>query len=87
MSVFGSSSVACDRPLQDGVLRWLCVLSVATALKHSPSKRKSISRPVRGALETETGDGTGECNTWAPPYTWKFIRNYSFPFIFQFTVP
>ncbi|XP_023717229.1 phosphatidylinositol 4-phosphate 5-kinase type-1 alpha isoform X2 [Cryptotermes secundus] len=28
------------------------------ALKHSPSKRKSISRPVRGALETETGDGT-----------------------------
>ncbi|XP_021936362.1 phosphatidylinositol 4-phosphate 5-kinase type-1 alpha-like isoform X4 [Zootermopsis nevadensis] len=27
------------------------------ALKHSPSKRKSISRPVRGALEAETGDG------------------------------
>ncbi|KAJ9596710.1 hypothetical protein L9F63_012268, partial [Diploptera punctata] len=29
------------------------------ALKHSPSKRKSISRPVRGALEAETGDGAG----------------------------
>ncbi|XP_069687832.1 phosphatidylinositol 4-phosphate 5-kinase type-1 alpha-like isoform X3 [Periplaneta americana] len=28
------------------------------ALKHSPSKRKSISRPARGTVETETGDGT-----------------------------
>lgn len=83
MSVFGISSVACDRPLQEGVLRWLCVLSVVTALKHSPSKRKSISRPVRGALETETGDGTGECNTCPSlSYTLNFSRDYSFPFIF-----
>lgn len=29
------------------------------ALKHSPSKRKSISRPARGALEAETGDVAG----------------------------
>jgi hypothetical protein len=62
MSVLGIMSGACDRPLQDGVLRWLCVLFVVTALKHSPSKRKSISRPVRSTLEAETGDGAGEYN-------------------------
>lgn len=60
MSVVGTLGVACVGPLQDGVLRWLCVLFVVTALKHSPSKRKSISRPARGALEAETGDGAGE---------------------------
>jgi len=62
MSFMGTLSVACDKPLRDGVLRWLYVLSVVTALKHSPSKRKSISRPTRGALEAETGDGAGECD-------------------------
>ncbi|XP_069687908.1 phosphatidylinositol 4-phosphate 5-kinase type-1 alpha-like isoform X12 [Periplaneta americana] len=46
------------------------------ALKHSPSKRKSISRPARGTVETETGDGTGglvssyspvPCSSTPPP--------------------
>jgi len=32
---------------------------IPSPLKHSPSKRKSISRPARGALEAETGDGAG----------------------------
>jgi hypothetical protein len=63
MSVVGSIGFACDWPLKDGVLRWLCVLSVVAALKHSPSKRKSISRPVRGAPEAEMGDGAGEYDT------------------------
>ncbi|XP_021936368.1 phosphatidylinositol 4-phosphate 5-kinase type-1 alpha-like isoform X9 [Zootermopsis nevadensis] len=49
---------------------------IPSPLKHSPSKRKSISRPVRGALEAETGDGAGgfvsshspvPCSSTPPP--------------------
>mgnify|MGYP007063917550 CR=1 FL=1 len=55
------------------MLRWLCVLSVASALKHSPSKRKSISRPARGALEAETGDGIGEYMCYMYGCEWTLI--------------